>query len=66
MIVAKTNLKKIPEACNKCKFSYTQYYLSHRYCSLLNNARVEKKKLESGNYGYIGRLKNCPLIKKEL
>lgn len=62
MIVAKTNLKKIPEACNKCKFSKLLSKLyQQRCCTLLNDKLCEKTKSKSGNDAYI-RLKNCPLI----
>lgn len=61
MIIAKTNLKKIPETCNKCKFSFINRYFDRRYCYLLNNKPCQKVKLDSGNWAYI-RLAECPLI----
>lgn len=61
MIVAKTNLKKIPEACNKCKFSKFNRFYQKRCCTLLNDKLCEKTKSKSGNDAYI-RLTNCPLI----
>lgn len=61
MIVAKTNLKKIPKTCNKCKFSVLSRYFDLRSCSLLNNKRCEKIRGDSGNWIYT-RLKNCPLV----
>ena len=32
MIVIKTKLKKLPEKCNKCKYSYLRY--DERFCSV--------------------------------
>lgn len=61
MIVAKTNLKKIPEACNKCKFSQFNRYFNIRRCTLLNDKRCKKAIVGSGNWVYI-RLPECPLI----
>ena len=62
MIVVKTNLKKIPTACNKCKFSIPYRYDNNiRRCTLLNNKRCEKIRAESGNWIYT-RLSKCPLI----
>ena len=60
MIVAKTNLKKIPETCNKCKFSKHNKYFDNRCCILLNKY-CNKIRSNSGNLMYI-RLKDCPLI----
>ena len=37
MIVIKTKLKKLPEKCNKCKYSYTNGgwgYGTKRFCSV--------------------------------
>lgn len=61
MIVVKTNLKKIPDTCNKCKFSFVNKYFDIRRCYLLNNKPCQKVKLDSGNLAYI-RLPECPLI----
>lgn len=61
MIYVKTNLKKIPTTCNKCKFSKHNRYFNNRYCTLLNDKKCEKIKSNSGNLTYT-RLKNCPLI----
>lgn len=61
MIVAKTNLKKIPETCNKCKFSNYNRIFNMRYCSLLNNKKCRKAIAGSGNWVYV-RLPECPLI----
>ena len=61
MIYAKTNLKKIPETCNKCKFSFQNKYFGFRHCILLNAKKCEKVKTNLGNWKY-ERLKECPLI----
>ena len=60
MIVAKTNLKKIPETCNKCKFSKHDKYFDIKQYTLLDK-RCNKIQSNSGNWMYT-RLKDCPLI----
>lgn len=35
MIVIKTNLKKIPDKCSKCKY-HQEYYDSSCYCRIIN------------------------------
>lgn len=60
MIYVKTNLRKIPETCNKCKFSKQNRYFGNRYCYFLDKT-CEMVKNESGNWEYI-RLKDCPLF----
>ena len=60
MIVAKTNLKKIPKVCNKCKFSKHDKYFDIKTCTLLNK-RCKKIQNNSGNWMYT-KLKDCPLI----
>lgn len=57
MIVAKTNMKKIPDSCNKCKLSYTEslkdwpnqtFYF--RVCSITGkNVLCKKQKIVTIN-----------------
>ena len=68
MIVIKTKLKKLPEKCNKCKYSYTYggwSYDTKRFCSvsfekgMCRPCTIEFVK-EKRNYEY-RRPKWCPL-----
>ena len=61
MIYSKTNLKKIPTTCSKCKFSILNRYFDMRRCTLLNNKECKKIKSKSGNLMYT-KLKECPLV----
>jgi hypothetical protein len=60
MIYVKTNLKKIPDTCNKCKFSNHDKYFDIKTCTLLNK-HCKKIQSNSGNWMYT-KLKDCPLI----
>lgn len=63
MIYLKTNLKKIPKTCNKCKFSKSGMDLVGRFqrkCIILNK-QCPSHKTSHGNYAF-GKLGNCPLI----
>lgn len=76
MIYIKTNLKKLPDRCNKCKYSefihswkwykngkYERCYPEDRYCTLLNE-RCPKVLNEQKKWTY-SKLKECPLINVE-
>lgn len=60
MIIVKTNLKKIPENCSKCKFSYVDSWSRDRICSIASKT-LEMIKVKSGNKAYV-RPDTCPLI----
>ena len=57
MIVAKTKMKKIPKACNKCSLSVIRYF--DRSCVVTNKVCPQEYK-PSGNIGY-KRPEWCPL-----
>lgn len=58
MIVAKTNMKKLPKSCNKCKLSYIDLY--GRFCRM-NKQLCPMEYSEHGNARYI-RPDWCPLV----
>ena len=68
MIVIKTKLKKIPEKCNKCNYSYTDGGFgldSQRFCSVcmqkgLNRACPMEYNKEKRNWEYF-RPDWCPI-----
>ena len=69
MICIKTNLKKIPEKCNKCKFSKfidawtyqgDRCYPSDRYCMILDKRCP--KIIDSRGARVYSRLPECPLF----
>ena len=66
-IVLKTKLKKIPDTCTKCRYSFFINY--HRVCSATPHKEsfkdCEKKYvLEKRNFVYV-RPKWCPLTEME-
>lgn len=70
MIVAKTNMKKIPKSCTKCRFvkniGYTNaptgnFTFLFRKCYLTNEEIPYKYIKEKNNWCYI-KPNNCPLI----
>ena len=73
MIVIKTSLKKIPDKCNKCKYSISERNYKNscgvaRYCTVSNNKEIPHNySLELDCHGFI-RPKWCPLteIKNEV
>lgn len=67
MIVAKTNMKKIPATCKDCKFktTYFQGYLSCGATCDLTGRECHTEKKPSGNVGY-GMPSWCPLMDIEL
>ena len=66
MIVIKTPLKKIPDKCNKCKYSISERNYKNsrgvvRYCTVSNNKEIPYSySLELDCHGFI-RPKWCPL-----
>lgn len=57
MIVAKTKMKKIPKACNKCALSSYDYF--DRHC-FITGKQCPREIKPSGNIGY-KRPEWCPL-----
>lgn len=70
MIAIKTALKKIPDKCNKCKFSDfgdnpNNRYVPSRVCMVLNNKEVPYiYSIELDCHGFI-RPDWCPLFEIE-
>lgn len=63
MIYISTKLKKIPNACAKCRYSGVHWgcgYESIRYCKITDE-EIPMVKTESGNMKY-AKPKSCPLI----
>ena len=64
MIYIQTKLKKIPQSCNKCRFSRQPNAMSERYCYLTDTV-CEKVKKSGTAWGY-SRNKDCPLIEGQI
>lgn len=67
MIVAKTNMKKLPKTCKSCKFknTYFQGYIAAGATCDLTGRECPTEKKESGNVGY-GMPDWCPLMDIDL
>lgn len=64
MIVAKTNMKKIPDKCVKCKFSKIEHAWglnSYRVCSLLDRPVPYLYNADKRNWEYT-KITECPLM----
>lgn len=68
MIYIKTNLRKIPNKCNDCKFSkyikvYDEYSYKTQYCRMciILNKKCPIIKTKSNNFTF-SKLPDCPLF----